>query len=173
MKKQEKLAVIICNLNKGSTVTDCIQSVLSSIGFDIGSNLKIFVVGNASDETSLQNIQQQYGSQVSLVLSDTDLEGCCAVNLGIKHALAEHFPYICCLGAEITVAPQALKIMFDFITATPNVGLVGGKVYHKHMPHYVFLLISNISERLHILLIRLTMEECQTLSTAMRLEAVA
>ncbi len=137
MKKQEKLAVIICNLNKGSTVTDCIQSVLSSIGFDIGSNLKIFVVGNASDETSLQNIQQQYGNQVSLVLSNTDLEGCCAVNLGIKHALAEHFPYICCLGAEITVAPQALKIMFDFITATPNVGLVGGKVYHKHMPHYV------------------------------------
>jgi len=51
--------------------------------------------------------------------------------------LSEGFPYICCMGEEVTADPDALKTMFDFMAATPSVGLVGGKIFHSHMPHYI------------------------------------
>ncbi|MDE6622554.1 MAG: hypothetical protein K2K74_19100, partial [Lachnospiraceae bacterium] len=57
--------------------------------------------------------------------------------LGIEQALQEDFEYICCLGEEITAAPDALSVLLDFLAATPSAGLAGGKVYHRHMPHYI------------------------------------
>lgn len=137
MNKQEKLAVVICNHNKGRAVTNCIRSVLASDGFDAGNPPRIFVVDNASDDDSETVIREQYGDAVSYMHSDTDLGSSGGLNLGIRQALAEGFPYICCLGEEITVEPDTLKIMVDYMASNPRTGLVGGKIYHGHMPHYI------------------------------------
>lgn len=137
MKNQEKLAVVICNHNKGKSTVDCIASVLASERFEINSNLKVFVVDNASNDDSLAIITNAYGDTVTLTHSDTDLGSCGGLNCGIEQALREDYEYICCLGEEITAAPDALDVMLDYMTSNPTTGLTGGKVYHKHMPHYI------------------------------------
>lgn len=137
MENQERIAVVICNHNKGDRTTDCIRSVLSSHHFVIGDTLKIFVVDNASDDNSAAVITKAYGDRISFTRSDSDLGSCGGLNLGIEQALSEGFPYICCMGEEVTADPDALKTMFDFMAATPSAGLVGGKIFHSHMPHYI------------------------------------
>lgn len=137
MKNQEKLAVVICNYNKGKSTADCIASVLASKLPNMDHSLKIFVTDNASDDDSAAVITGRYGEQIAFTRSDTDLGSCSGLNLGIEQALQEGYAYICCLGEEITVAPDTLQIMLAYMTSNPSAGLVGGKVYHKHMPHYI------------------------------------
>lgn len=137
MGNQKKLAVVICNHDKSKNTADCIASVLASELPDVENSLKIFVIDNASNDAGESLITNTYGDQISFTHSDTDLGSCGGLNLGIEQALKESFAYICCLGEEITVAPDALKIMLDYLDANPSTGLVGGKVYHKHMPHYI------------------------------------
>ena len=142
LEQTEKLAIVICNHNKGTETINCIRSVFNSEGFQNSDgtlrNLKIFVIDNASDDGSQNLIASSYNdSAISFTRSDEDLGSCGGLNLGIRQALSEDFQYICCLGEEITAAPDALKIMLDFMQSHPNVGLLGGKVYHKHMPHYI------------------------------------
>lgn len=154
VENKEKLAVVICNFNNNNFNNDnfnnendicrCIDSVLASNGFQTRGNkehslheLKIYVIDNASDNGSFQAITEKYGESVSCTRSGTDLGSCGGLNLGITRALSEGFRYICCLGEAVTAAPDALRSMLDFIVENPNVGLVGGKVYHRHMPHYI------------------------------------
>lgn len=137
MGNQEKLAVVICNYNKGTSTIDCIRSVLSSRHFVNGDTLKIYVIDNASDDDSAAVITKEYGDKISFTHSNTDLGSCGGLNLGIKQALSEGFRYICCLGEQVTAESNALKTMLDFMVSTPSVGLLGGKIYHRHMPHYI------------------------------------
>ncbi len=67
MKDLEKLAVVICNHNKGKSTVDCIASVLASGQPEAGSSLKIFVIDNASDDDSLAVITGAYEKQISLI----------------------------------------------------------------------------------------------------------
>lgn len=136
MENREKLAVVICNYNKGSCTVDCIASVLAS-DLPGQDSIRIIVVDNASDDGSETVITKAYGDEISFTRSDVDLGSCGGLNLGIEQALNEGFEYICCLGEEITVAPDALKVMRNYMASNPSTGLVGGKVYHGHMPHYI------------------------------------
>jgi hypothetical protein len=108
--------------------------VKSSKGFDDGS-LKIFVIDNASDEdyTPLASLLPD----ISFTRSDKDLGSCGGLNLGISAALSEGYRYVCCLGESVTVEPHSLKIMLNYLIDNPNTGLVGGKIYHSHMPKYI------------------------------------
>ncbi len=106
MENQERLAVVICNHNKGNRTTDCIRSVLSSHHFVIGDTLKIFVVDNASDDNSAAVITKAYGDRISFTRSDSDLGSCGGLNLGIEQALSEGFPYICCMGKRSQPTPM-------------------------------------------------------------------
>ncbi len=145
VKPKEKLAVVICNHNKGMDTICCIRSVLNSSGFQTASSqtdktlceLKLYVIDNSSTDESEALITAHYGDAISFTRSDKDLGSCGGLNLGMKQALADGFSYICCLSEEVTVDPNALRIMYNFLSRQPTVGLVGGKVYHKHMPHYI------------------------------------
>lgn len=127
------LGIVISNHNMGHKTVECISSVLCS---DIDL-LQIFVVDMASTDNSVSIIEERFGSQVKLTRCNEDLGSCGGLNIGIQQALDTGCDYICCLGEAVTVEPHALKNMMRFMQANPNVGMAGGKIYHKHMPHYI------------------------------------
>ena len=127
------LGIVISNHNMGHKTVECISSVFDS---DI-SSVQIFVVDMASSDNSVPIIEKEFGSQIRLTCCENDLGSCGGLNMGIQQALAAGCDYICCLGEAVTVEPSALQNMMRFIRANPNVGMVGGKIYHKHMPHYI------------------------------------
>ena len=90
MKNQEKLAVVICNHNKGTSTVDCIASILAS-GPDSDGGLQIFVVDNASEDDSEAVITAAYGDRITFTRSDTDLGSGGGLNLGIEQALRSGF----------------------------------------------------------------------------------
>lgn len=127
------LGIVISNHNMGEKTVECISSILHS---DLDS-FQIFVIDMASSDNSVSIIKEYFHHQVKLTCCSEDLGSCGGLNIGIRQALAAGCNYVCCLGEAITVEPSALKNMLRFIQATPNVGMVGAKIYHKHMPHYI------------------------------------
>jgi len=127
------LGIVISNHNMGEKTVECISSILHS---DLDS-FQIFVIDMASSDNSVSIIKECFHHQVKLTCCSEDLGSCGGLNIGIRQALAAGCNYVCCLGEAITVEPSALKNMLRFIQATPNVGMVGAKIYHKHMPHYI------------------------------------
>lgn len=127
------LGIVISNHNMGNKTVECISSVLAS---DI-SAFQIFVIDMASSDNSVSVIMERFSGQIKLTCYQEDLGSCGGLNIGIRQALEAGCDYICCLGEAVTAEPSALKNMLRFMQSNPNVGMVGGKVYHKHMPHYI------------------------------------
>lgn len=127
------LGVVISNHNMGQKAVECISSVFDS---DIDS-FQVFAVDMASSDDSVSIIEERFGSQIRLTCCEEDLGSCGGLNMGIRQALAAGCDYICCLGEAVTVESFALKNMMRFMQANPSVGMTGGKIYHRHMPHYI------------------------------------
>lgn len=137
----KKLGIVICNYNKGEETLACIESVFRSRGL-AAKSYKLYVIDNASTDDSAVRIfdemtRLKYHDRISLTVSSEDMGSCGGINLGIKQALHDGCEYICCLGEAVTVHEDALCNMMRFLAQNPNVGMVGGKVYHKHMPRYI------------------------------------
>lgn len=137
----KKLGIVISNYNKYDETLECIETVLQSNGLE-ANEPKIYIVDNASTDASAKPIsdriaQSAYKNRLFLTISPNDLGSCGGLNLGIRQALEEECEYICCLGEAVTVEKNALCVMLNFMENNPTVGMVGGKVYHRHMPHYI------------------------------------
>lgn len=134
---REQLAVIISDYNRDTETLECIDSVLSSVGFD-KDTLRIYVVENACLEKACKgSLKLPKNDNIILISSQIDLGSSGGLNLGIDLAMRDGYKYICCLGEMITVEPHALRIMLDYLIDNPDTGLAGAKIYHKHMPHYI------------------------------------
>ncbi|MCD8038437.1 MAG: glycosyltransferase family 2 protein [Lachnospiraceae bacterium] len=127
------LGVVISNHNMGYKTVECISSVFHS---DIDA-FQVFVVDMASTDSSVSIIDNRFGNRITLTCCTEDLGSCGGLNIGIRQALEAGCDYICCLGEAVTVEPSALKNMLHFIQSNQGVGMVGGKVYHRHLPHYI------------------------------------
>jgi len=127
------LGIVISNHNMGHKTVECITSVFHSSRKD----LRIFVVDMASSDDSVSILNAHFKDRITLAQCPNDLGSCGGLNIGIRQALEAGCKYICCLGEAITVDADALDNMVRFMEANPNVGIVGAKVYHKHMPHYI------------------------------------
>lgn len=127
------LGIVISNHNMGHKTVECISSVFCS---NIDSR-HIFVIDMASSDNSVSIIEEHFGKQIKLTCCNEDLGSCGGLNIGIQQALAAGCDYVCCLGEAVTAEPSALQNMMRFMQSNPNVGMVGGKIYHKHMPHYI------------------------------------
>lgn len=138
------LGIVISNYNKGRETLSCLESVFASRGL---GDYRVFVVDNASTDNSYELILEKvseynagaHGTDgiISAVRCENDLGSCGGLNLGIKKLLDDGCDYVCCLGEAVTVDEDALANMLGFMKSSPNVGMLGGKVYHKHMPRYI------------------------------------
>ena len=128
-----KLGVLIYNNNKGKELLDCIQSVLSSDMDDYD----IFVIDDASTDDSVKLLQHTYQNRIEILKNAEQIGSCKSLCLGVQQVLDHGYEYLCCLGNDVTVAPDTLSSMLTYLKTNPEVGIVGGKVYHKHMPHYI------------------------------------
>lgn len=129
----KKIAAVICNYNKSSYVTDCIQSVLESKSQDFD----IIVVDNASTDDSVEQIRTKYGNRVQLFVNKENLGGSGGFNTGIQYALGRGYEYVWCLDNDVLVDENAIGELYAFMEGHLEVGMCGSKVYHMEAPDYV------------------------------------
>lgn len=117
------VSIIIINYKTPDLVIDCVKSI-KALTEDI--SYEIIVVDNASNDDSLQILTREFGEEIRIIESKTNLGFGKANNLGVENASGK---YVFLLNSDTKLINNAIKILYDYITITENVGIVGGNLY--------------------------------------------
>lgn len=116
------LSIIIVNYKTRELTSDCIDSMLKSN--TKGLNFEIIVVDNASDDGSIEAIQQQF-PEVMTIINKENHGFSKANNLGMRMATGE---YILLLNSDTIVELNTLKGAHAFIRDHKHIGALGCKI---------------------------------------------
>ncbi len=129
----KEIGVVICNYNKKDFVIESVKSVQESQGVDPD----IFVVDNASSDGSVSALKSLYGDSITVLENSENLGGSGGFNTGLRKVRDEGYKYFFCLDDDAQVDESALKVLYDYMEANPDVGMAGCRVYHLQMPDYI------------------------------------
>ncbi|UCG53005.1 MAG: glycosyltransferase family 2 protein, partial [Candidatus Latescibacterota bacterium] len=121
-----KVVVIVLTWNGKSLTLDCLESL---DGLKYG-NIEVVVVDNASTDGTATTIEEQYGNRVTTLVNETNLGFSGGNNVGIRYALERGADYILLLNNDTLVDPGLVDHLVDVISKTPEIGVVGPKIYY-------------------------------------------
>jgi GT2 family glycosyltransferase len=115
------ISIVIVSYNTREFIARCLRSLLED-----PSDLvrEIIVVDNASADGSVETIEAEF-PRVTLIRNSTNLGYAKAVNQGIRSA-SGHFFLV--LNPDIETGPGSIRALWEFMEATPDAGIVGGKL---------------------------------------------
>jgi GT2 family glycosyltransferase len=121
-----KVGVITLNWNNYADTSRLLNS-LKSVTYP---NLQIYVVDNGSTDGSASLLCKEFsGSSIKFVFNEDNLGFSAGCNRGIEVAMREECGYILLLNNDCIVRdPQFLDKAMTFAQATPDCGIVGGKI---------------------------------------------
>jgi GT2 family glycosyltransferase len=115
------VSIIIVNYNTKAVLKQCLQSVFEKTQ-DI--RFEVIVVDNTSHDGSQEMVREEF-PDVTLVESENKGFGQ-ANNIGAQHAKGK---YLFLLNPDTILLNNAVKILFDFISSHPKVGICGGNLF--------------------------------------------
>ena len=124
-----KLAVILVNYNGKKYNTACIASLCAA--HDIGE-MKIIVVDNASQDSSVELLREQYGGEerVELIALDDNYGFSYANNVGIRRAEEWGADYVLLLNNDTEIEPDMLKRLGECAQRHPD-SMIVPKIYYS------------------------------------------
>lgn len=122
-----KLSVIIVNFNHKYFPKLAVEALEKS---ECNFDYEIIVVDNASnDRISLDFLEQaEVDGRIKLIKSFKNVGFGQGNNLGVKEAKGE---YIFFHNPDITVAPDSLQRMVDYLEKNPDIGILGPKLMYS------------------------------------------
>lgn len=116
-----QLSIIIVNYNVKAFLENALYAVQRSLA---GIESEVIVVDNASDDGSVEMIQQKFPS-VRLIVNENNVGFGSANNRAMSVAQGE---YILLLNPDTVVQENTCSVMLDFMNSHPEVGIAGCKV---------------------------------------------
>ena len=117
------VSVIIINYKTPDLVIDCVKSIKEKTE-DI--SYEIIVVDNASADGSVEVMRRELTEDITLIESEINLGFGKANNLGLKQAKGK---YVFLLNSDTILINNAIKVLYDYMEQSPNVGITGGNLY--------------------------------------------
>ncbi|MEM7129583.1 MAG: glycosyltransferase family 2 protein [Chloroflexota bacterium] len=124
MKHFPHVAIILLNWHSYIDTSECLNSLCKSTY----QNRTIIVVDNGSRDDSADQLENEF-SEISLLRTGENLGFAAGNNVGITHAIEQGADYFLLLNNDTLVSPGFLEPAIDYAENSPNVGLVGGKIY--------------------------------------------
>ncbi|RME51071.1 MAG: glycosyltransferase family 2 protein [Caldilineae bacterium] len=129
--KPEAFSILIVNWNVKALLRACLRSVQTALATD-GLDAGVWVVDCASSDGSAAMVRSEFPA-VHLIASDRNLGFAGGNNaalraLGFPGRAAGQPEGVLLLNPDTLVQPGALRAMFDFLTAHPDVGIVGARL---------------------------------------------
>lgn len=112
------VSVIVVTWNAQHLVAQCLRSIGQTSG---GLSLETIVVDNASSDGTPAMVGSQF-PQVRLLENETNLGFAKANNIGIA---ASRGKYLCLINSDVTVPPECIPLLVEFMEAHPDVGMAG------------------------------------------------
>lgn len=130
----KEIGIVVCNYNKEDYIVNCIKSILdSSIQcFDI------YVVDNASTDSSVIRIRESFGNRVNIIVNNENKGGSGGFNTGLREALKQDYRYILLFDNDIVVDRYAIEELHSFLESHEEVGMAGSKVYFMDEPERIW-----------------------------------
>lgn len=124
-----KLAVILVNYNGKQYNVTCIESLLRQRS---GCEIKIVIVDNASQDDSMQIIQECFGgdSRIETILLDDNYGFSYANNIGIRRAKEWGADYVLLLNNDTEVREGLLSELLACAARHPN-SMIAPKIYYS------------------------------------------
>lgn len=116
--------VVIPNWNGRDELKKCLSS-LEKI-----SNIKIVVVDNASSDSSVQFVKENF-PEVIVLENEKNLGFASGVNIGIEEALKNGAEYIALLNNDVVVQDNWLQSLSSTLEEDESIGAVTGKLLSK------------------------------------------
>ncbi|GAC1534234.1 MAG: glycosyltransferase family 2 protein [Herpetosiphon sp.] len=125
--------LVILNYNRADLLKSCLASIIESVeAAPLPTELRIWVVDNASTDGSTQLVQQHF-PQVDLIVNDHNAGFAAGNNLvlcqliDLPEMLGQH-DHVMLLNNDTRLVPGTLNQLLTFLESHPDVGAVGPKV---------------------------------------------
>ncbi|MDE2997551.1 MAG: glycosyltransferase family 2 protein [Gemmatimonadota bacterium] len=115
------VTAVVVNWNSGDDLLRCVASLIAATE---RLPLDVVVVDNGSSDGSPEALDA-FGDVVSLVETEGNLGFGSGVNRGVRRCAA---PYVLVLNPDVTVAPDAIERLLDYLEANDRVGVVGPRL---------------------------------------------
>lgn len=124
-----KLAIVLVNYNGKQYNTACIESILTQ---QDSHELKIIVVDNASQDDSMQILQELYGADIRVewIRLDDNYGFSYANNIGIRRAQEWGADYVLLLNNDTETAPDMIAQIVACAGRHPN-SVIAPKIYYS------------------------------------------
>lgn len=123
-ERENILSIIIVNWNTEDLLRSCLESIYNETK---NITYEIFVIDNASSDSSLEFITNQF-PQVKLIRNNINSGYAKACNQGIKISKGK---YILLLNPDTVILNNALEKLISFADKTPSAGIFGPKLINK------------------------------------------
>jgi N-acetylglucosaminyl-diphospho-decaprenol L-rhamnosyltransferase len=116
----ERVTAVVVNWNAGAHLARCVEGLLAQQGVA----LNVVVVDNASSDGSL-GLLAQYRDAVQVVQTGENLGFGRAANRGVA---ASEGDLVLVLNPDVVLAPDAVRLLVNFLDTHPEVGIVGPRL---------------------------------------------
>jgi GT2 family glycosyltransferase len=131
----DKLAIVIVNYNLEEDTIECIESLLHA-----GSSFsQIYLVDNASTDSSLSGIISHFGSELKILRNNINRGYADGVNLGIRTALTQGTEWILAINNDTTVESNFLKKLLE-ATDDKKYKMFGPMICYSSQPDKIWFL---------------------------------
>jgi len=124
--------VVVVNWNKKVLL----ERMLESLFEDIGADMPVCLVDNASTDGSVSMVHQRFGT-VNIFALNSNQGGAGGFQMGLEWALQLGTEYIWLLDNDVEICRGACQALLQVLESDPRIGLAGSKVLHKENPAIV------------------------------------
>lgn len=124
---ERSVFIIILTWNHLEDTTECLESVLKT---DY-PNYSIVVVDNASTDSSIEYIKENY-SQVKIIQIPQNLGYAEGNNVGMRYALEQKADYIFILNNDTVIQPDTVKLLVEDLKRNPQALAVSPISYYYY-----------------------------------------
>ena len=125
--------VVIVNFNSYADTADCLKSLQAATY----PELTVALVDNGSTDGSRHELEEQF-PQVEHIRSDENKGFAGGANQGIRAALGAGAQFICLLNNDTLPEKDFIEPLVERAGATPDVGIVGGKILYADTPDIIW-----------------------------------
>lgn len=126
-KEQKILSIIIINYKTPTLLRQCIKSIQKN---KPAYPYEIIVIDNNSGDGSVEMIKDDFDNVVKLIANDKNLGFPKAVNQGVE--ASGKSKYILLLNPDITVLPESLDKLFEYMEKNKEVAVVSPKLINPN-----------------------------------------
>lgn len=121
------VSIIIVNYKTFKLTKNTIISVIQNTK-DL--EYEIIVVDNASNDNSIEKIQEYFKDQIIVIKNDKNIGFGSANNCGIKISKGK---YVFLLNSDTILLNNAIKYLFEFMENNPRAAITGGNLYDLNL----------------------------------------